>query len=396
VTASSFVHTSLVDLARPNARAMHAEFALRDDLIYLNHAMASPWPLRTANAIKAFIDDQVRQGQAGFGRWLAVEVELRLRLRRLLNADSVDDIALVKNTSEGLSMVAYGLSWRPGDNIVIPAKEFPSNRVVWESLAAHGVEVRKADILAGEDPEDAIMALADEETRLIAVSSVHFATGLRMDLERLGEFCRGYQILFCIDAIQSLGAFPMDVHRVHADFVVAGCHKWLMAPEGLGVFWSRPEARDALQLRQFGWHMVQEHLEFERDDWQIAHTARRLEAGTMNTAGMVGLNASLSLLEEVGLEVVTEQILAKTGFLLEALAPIPGIELISDQRRRRRSGIVTFRSSATTSEDLHGFLKDKGIFCARRSGGIRLSPHFYTPDSQLGLAVDLIRAGASP
>ena len=201
------------------------EFRLSDGLVYLNHAGVSPWPARTAEAVRNFADENMVHGSRLYPQWLERETALRAQARDLLNAPSIDDIALLKNTSEALSVVAYGLEWQEGDNIVSTNQEFPSNRIVWESLAAKGVDFREADPAGFSEPEDALFALVDSSTRLITVSSVQFSTGLRMDLEKIGEFCKNRDILFCIDAIQSLGALTFDVRRVHADFVMADGHK---------------------------------------------------------------------------------------------------------------------------------------------------------------------------
>ena len=250
---------------------MHPEFPQSDDIIYLNHAAVGPWPLRTARAVQQFAEENLRQGARAYPQWLHTERALRAQLQRLVNAPSIDDIALLKNTSEALSVIAHGLSWRRGDNVVLCTQEFPSNRIVWESLREFGVECRIVPIdIKTEDPEAALLSAVDAHTRLLAVSSVQYASGLRMDLQQLGDFCHDHGVLFCVDAIQSLGALPFDVQAVHADFVVADGHKWLLGPEGLAVFYCRAELRPQLRLHQFGWHMVEHHDDFDRLDWTPA------------------------------------------------------------------------------------------------------------------------------
>lgn len=210
----------------------HPEFPQEPGLIYLNHAAVAPWPARTAEAVRRFAEENLRVGALHYPRWLETERSLRESLRALLNAASTDDIALLKNTSEALSVVAHGLDWRPGDVVITARQEFPSNRVVWESLREQGVEVRLADLAEADTPEEALIALADERTRLLSISSVQYGTGLRMNLARLGRFCREHGILFCVDAIQSLGGLRMDVQAIQADFVMADGHKWMLGPEG--------------------------------------------------------------------------------------------------------------------------------------------------------------------
>jgi len=221
----------------------HDEFSLSDDFVYLNHAAIAPWPTRTKNAVQAFAEQNAQTGSLYYPQWLDHEKDLRQLLAQLIHVPE-QDLALVKNTSEGLSIVAHGLPWQAGDNIVIPQQEFPSNRVVWQSLADRQVEVRTVDILATDEPEKLIMDATDSHTKLLSVSSVQYGTGLVLALPALGEFCRRKNILFCVDAIQSVGCVPFDAQAAQADFVAADGHKWLLGPEGLGLFYCRATLRD--------------------------------------------------------------------------------------------------------------------------------------------------------
>ena len=367
---------------------LNTEFELDEDLVYLNHAAVAPWPRRTAEAVCAFARENLTRGAQRYPQWTDVEKTLRERLRTLLNAPSTDDIALLKNTSEGLSVVAHGLTWQAGDEIVGIDHEFPSNRVVWESLAARGVNYVKVDVNAAADPEDALIRACDRRTRLLAVSSVHYATGLTLDLERLGGFCRDQGILFCIDAIQSLGAFALDVQRVRADFVAADGHKWLLGPEGIAVFYCRSELRQQLELHQYGWHMLEHPGDFERLTWQPSDKATRFECGSPNMLGIHGLNASLSLLLEASQTFVSKRILHANDYLVSRLKLMPNMEIISHISAERRSGIVTFRHRTVPSETLYRSLMQRNIICAQRGGGIRFSPHFHINDNQLDEALE--------
>ncbi len=355
------------------------EFPLRPDLVYLNHAAVGVWPRRTADAVKAFAEENMLQGAADYPLWMKTERELRGRLARLIHAPAYDDIALVKNTSEALSLIAYGLSWQPGDNIVSTNQEFPSNRMVWESLQSKGVALRLADISC-DDPEAVMMALCDENTRLLTVSSVQYGTGLRMDLARLGQFCRDQGILFCIDAIQSLGALQFDAQAYQADFVVADGHKWMLGPEGLAVFYSTLEARNQLDLSQYGWHMAERAGDFDATEWTPAAAARRFEPGSPNMLGIHALNASLSLFEDIGMEEVESGVLANAGSLMDWVDSNPELELITSSVPGRYAGIVTFRCKRFDQAGhalLYRQLMKAGVVCAHRAGGIRFSPHFY-------------------
>lgn len=368
------------------------EFPLQTGFIHLNHAAVGPWPRRASDAACAFARENTTQGSKDYPAWVRVETSLRNQFRELLNAPSRDDIGLLKSTSEGLSMVAHGLDWRLGDEVVISDQEFPSNRIVWESVAKRGVHVKAVDLYSGVTPEDALFAACGGRTRLLSISSVQYSTGLAMDLERIGKFCRERGILFCVDAIQSLCVLPMDVQAFQIDFLAADGHKWMLGPEGLAVFYVRPELRERLELHEFGWHMVDAMGDYDRHDWQPASTARRFECGSPNMLGVHVLHASLSLLLEVGLENVSRNILSKTSYLIVYIKNNERLELISMDEAKRRSGIVSFRVAGADQSAVHGHLSRAGVFCALRGGNLRFSPHFYTPEIDLDQALEQVLA----
>ncbi|HED17747.1 MAG TPA: aminotransferase class V-fold PLP-dependent enzyme [Gammaproteobacteria bacterium] len=365
---------------------MHPEFQLDKNIIHLNHAAVSPWPARTVKAVSNFANENYTQGSLGYLEWVQTENRLRERMSRLVNASSTDDIALLKNTSEGLSVIAYGIDWQDGDNVVIPANEFPSNRIVWESLCPLGVDVRQIDIQC-PDPEAALIAAMDGRTRLLSVSAVQYATGLRLLLEVLGVACNKRSILFCVDAIQQLGALRFDTQQCQADFIVADAHKWMLGPEGLALFYSKPAARERLKLSQFGWHMVEQMGDFSRTDWLPASSARRFECGSPNTLGVYATEASLSLIDEVGMDSIESQVLENSRWLCQQIEADSGLELISDPRAERLSGIVTFRPLKQTVESVYKKISSAGVICVPRGGGIRFSPHFYTDRSLIEQAM---------
>lgn len=367
------------------------EFPLDKGFIHLNHAAVAPWPQRTVDAINLFAQQNLHRGSWRYPEWLQTEQQLREQLTQLINAPSSDDIALVKNTSEALSFVANGIAWESGDNIVSSNQEFPSNRIVWESLASQGVTLRQADLNASDSPEDALFALVDENTRLIAISSVQYASGMRMDLSRIGQFCRDHDILFCVDAIQSIGALSFDAQAINADFVAADGHKWMLGPEGLGFFYVRPELRETLQLSQFGWHMVEAIGAYDQRRWQPAKSARRFECGSPNMLGIHALSASLSLLLEVGMENVEATVLENSRFLIRALEDDSDYRVLTPSESSRHAGIVTFSHPRICAEALHATLQNKAIFCACRGGGVRFSPHFYTPREALQFSLGKLR-----
>lgn len=366
-----------------------SEFALHGKLIYLNHAAVSPWPVRTLQAVQDFAQENAQFGSQNYLHWLQKEQLLRNNLAELIHAPAADDIALVKNTSEGLSMVAYGYPWQAGDNVVIPAHEFPSNRIVWESLRDKGVEIRQINLFPHAQPEHLLIAACDRNTRLLSVSSVHYANGLRLDLPQLGEHCQANNILFCIDAIQSIGAVQFDCQACNADFVIADGHKWLLGPEGLGLFYSRPEARDQLRLYEYGWHMIEHPADFNQIHWQVTQTAQRFECGSPNMLGVHALLESVSLLLEVGMENVEQQLLENTRFMLDYLQHSKTLECVSSQAVGKFAGIVSFRHHDGHQAQRYEQLMQQDIMCALRNDAIRFSPHFYTPLSHIETALQL-------
>lgn len=366
------------------------EFQHAADLCYLNHAAVAPWPRRSAAAVQKFAEENVTLGARDYPAWMAVEQRLRERLTRLLNAPSVDDIALVKNTSEALSFVAFGLAWNRGDQIIISDEEFPSNRIVWEALADQGVEVRQVS-LRGADPEAALLDACGPNTRLMAISAVQFASGLRLDLPRLGAGCKARNVLFCIDAIQQLGAQPFDVQAYNCDFAMADGHKWMLGPEGLGVFYCRAALRPQLKLSEYGWHMLEHMGDYNRQGWEPAQSARRFECGSPNMLAAMALDASLSLLEEVGLEEVGRLVEERVQWLHEGLQAIPGVTLHSPGQGDRRAGIVSFSMAGVNTLALHAKLMKQQVVCIPRGPGIRFSPHFYTDQRVIERALALVR-----
>ncbi len=374
-----------------------AEFPLEQDLIYLNHAALGPWPRRTADVVATFARQNLTRASADWRDWHAAEQRLRERLARLINVPDPGDIALVQNTSQALSAVAMGLDWRRGDNVVLGAYEFPSNRLCWEACERFGVEVRLVPGDPRADAHEDLIAACDRRTRVLTVSSVQYSSGIRMNLAALGAFCAQAGIAFGIDAIQSLGAVALDATALEADFVAAGSHKWLLAPEGLAFLYTRPELRRGLTLNQFGWRMSERPFDFDTPPAGPAATGRRFEPGTLNTLGILALDASLSLYEELGAAWVEARVLENSGFLIDRLAAL-GLEVVTPPTPAARAGIVSARAgSAARTRGLYRALRAGGVLSAIRDGALRLSPHYHNTPEQLervaALLADALRTG---
>jgi len=365
-------------------------FPVVDRHAWLNHAAIAPWPRPVSEAMRAFVDDNAAHGPVHYAEWMKTEARLRERVADLLAADQ-GDIALIKNTSEGLSLIAAGLDWQPGDALVCCSGDFPSNLLPWHQLVPAFVEVREVSF-DNADPETVLERALDDSVRLLAVSSVRYDSGVRLDLQRLGNAAHAVGALLAVDAIQHLGALPLDVATTPVDFVVGGSHKWLLAPEGLALFWSRPSARRQLELLQTGWRMWPDMFNFERADRDPPATARRFEPGTLNMAGIHGLAASIELLQSIDARTRRDQLLARTGWLIDGLEAISGVEIITPAEPGRRAGIVCFTPGRLTPDSVLNALAAESIFAAGRGPAVRLSPNFYTPENQIGAVLEAVKA----
>jgi len=378
-----------------NRTLLEYEFPQDKGLLYLNHAAVSPWPRRSAEAIKEFAEENTVLGAQNYKKWEQKEHSLRVQLRTLINAASENEISLLKNTSEALSVVASGINWQKSDNVVSTNEEFPSNRFPWQAQKKRGVELKQIPVQVKE-PEQALMNACDERTRVMSISSVQYGSGLKLDLQVLGRFCRANQILFCVDAIQSIGAHKIDVQAINADFAMADAHKWMMGPEGIALFYCRAEIREQLKLYQFGWHMVEHAGDYDREEWQAAKSSKRFECGSPNMLGTHALSASLSLIEELGMDYIEKALCEKSAYIINKLNEIRNIRIVSNSSVERLAGIVNFQIEGVNHNELYAELMRNRVICAHRHGGIRFSPHFYTSkikiDKALRILSSLIKA----
>ncbi len=354
--------------------AYRREFPITGKYIFLDHAGVAPMSLRVKTAIEKLLAESTEGGAFHYPAWAQRVVEIRQACARLINAGS-DEIAFVKSTSHGLSIVAQGLGWRPGDNVLIYEKEFPSNIYPWVNLRSRGVEVRTIPSRDGRIAMHDIELLMDARTRLLAISSVQYSNGFRIDLKKVGALCREKQVFFCVDAIQSLGLIPMAVRDCHIDFLSADAHKWLLGPEGIGIFYCRKELAEQLSPPLVGWKSVQNEFEFDRPELLLKTNALRFEEGSMNLMGIFGLGAALDLLFEVGIEHIEQRVL-DLGDLIIQEALKRGYRVLTPSARHERGGNITFSGDFDPAA-MQDALREKRIMVNARGGGIRVSPHFY-------------------
>ena len=359
-------------------------FPVTQNVVYFNHAAVGALSVRAYEAMERHARDQREFGALHWREWYAEYDKLRGSVARLIGADA-GEIALLKNTSEGLSFVAEGLRWREGDNVVTTALEFPSNWTPWKHLERRGVEVRVAALPTVE----AIEPLVDARTRIVTVSSVAFHNGFAADLDAIGEFCSVRNVLFCVDAIQSVGVLPIDVHRARISFLAADGHKWMGGPEGCAIFYAAGEHREKLEVLENGWTNVDRRGKFILTPTDLLPDARRFEAGSLNTNGIYGLHAAIGLLLEVGIETVAQRALAVATALADGLESI-GWRVAT---RPVASAIVgaTPPGVERTLLQWHRYLEENGVVCAPREGWLRFSPHFYNDDSEVQKIIALLR-----
>lgn len=381
-------------LSPENLKFIAEQFPVNDQCMYLNHAAVAPWPKCTRDAVQKFALENCQTGAQGYLTWLKKEQDLRSKLAQLVGSKNEDCVALVKNTSEALSIVAYGLDWHVGDIILISDDEFPSNRIVWESLAhKFGVTVKQVHISAA-NPEAEILAAINAsdpklKPKLISISAVQYASGIKLDLAKLGEACKENNVLFCVDAIQAVGAMEFKCDEWHVDFAMADGHKWMLGPEGLGFLFVKQDHIKNLNLYQYGWHMIEGAGDFSIKDWQPAHTARRFECGSPNMLAGYALEASTDLLLQVGLDKIAEAIENNHAYLLHQLEKL-GAEILSPLDSNVRAGILTFKFSGINSAELYQRLMKNNVVCANRGGGVRFSPHFHTTKDCMDRAIDVL------
>ena len=356
------------------------EFPVTRNYIYLDHAGVAPISLRVKTAIEEFLAESAEGGSFHYPVWAERVVEIRRACAQLINAGP-DEIAFVKSTSHGLSIVAQGLDWKPGDNVLIYEKEFPSNIYPWLNLRSKGVEVRTIPSRDGRILFDDITRLINSRTRLLAISSVQFSNGFRIDLEKVGSLCRDKQVLLCVDAIQSLGMVPMDVKAFHIDFLSADAHKWLLGPEGIGIFYCSNGLAERLSPPLIGWKSVRNELAFDRPEFLLKTNCLRFEEGSMNLLGIFGLGAALDLLFEVGIEQIEQRVLDLGDLILQE-AEKRGYRALTPVARHERGGNITVSGDFDPAR-VRDALREKRIMVNARGGGIRVSPHFYNIEEEI-------------
>jgi cysteine desulfurase / selenocysteine lyase len=361
---------------------LRREFPVVERWAYLDHAGIGPLPRRAARRIAA---QAKRFAEGGGNAWEAADRrcrEVRAAAARLMGARHAHEIAFVANTSTGLSLVAQGLEWRPGDNVVGATAEFPSNVHPWVDLAHRGVEYRQARERFGRVDFDELVALVDGRTRVLALSWVQYASGYRSDLEQLGRWCRERAVLFVVDAIQGLGALALRVEHDFVDVAGAGGQKWLLGPLGSGLLYVSDRVVHRIRPALLGWRSMRNRFDWTSFDSTLAEGAERFEPGTLDALGIDALGASIELLLELGVPLVEQRVLSLAQRAAAGMAA-RGLEVVSARSATEASSVVAAVHPRVDAVELQRRLQRQGIVVAARAGRLRVAPHVYNSEEEI-------------
>jgi selenocysteine lyase/cysteine desulfurase len=373
------------------------EFPVLKHWNFLNHAGVAPMPRTVGQAMRRAIE-QCEAGAYLGSDWFGEMDHVHQVAADFIHAD-VEELALVKNTSEAISIVAQGIDWKPGDRVVTAAVEYPANIYPWmEAAQKHGIAL----VMVPEETdqsgrrqiriENILSQLEHPRTRVLTLSHVEFASGQRHDLAQLGALCRQRGILFNVDGIQSLGALPVDVVAMKIDFMGACGHKWMCGPPGAGLFYIRRELQDRIRPLLIGAGSVINEMDYGHYDFTLKPNARRYESGTPNLMGFFGFAAALELLSRAGIDAISDRLKVLTDRLINGLE-IRGYQIVSPRANRAWSGTVCFTSQTHSHDEIVKFLrKEHHIEIAVRENRLRCSPHFYNTESQIDQLIEALPA----
>lgn len=370
--------------------AIRKEFPVTENYIYFNHAGVSPLSNRVVEAANDYLaviskHGIAREASIQFAKTIA---DTRARLARLINAEA-DEIAFIKNTTQGILIAANGIDWCEGDNVVTANVEFPANVYPWLNLARRGVTTRFVQEKEARIPVEDIERVIDHRTRAVSISFVEFASGFRNDLKAIGQICQEKDIFFIVDAIQGLGALDIDVKKCKIHIMSSDGHKWLMGPEGAGCFYCSKEILDKVIPGNVGWNSVINRAAYLEYDLTLRADAQRFEEGSLNVMGIYALRAAVDLILEIGIQNIEARILALTDLLIEKLRE-KGYQIVSSLIPKERSGIVCFRSRRYSSAELCRRLTDNKVIVSDRAGSVRVSPHFYNSEEEIERMIEVL------
>jgi cysteine desulfurase / selenocysteine lyase len=360
--------------------------------IYLNHAAISPLPKHTLSAIRNFLNEREYGPIENFETWMKTVQDTRSRICELIHAPDKDQISFMGNTSDAISAVAGGYLWKPGDEVILNSIEFPANIQPFRILEKKGVK----PVYIKPDQNGYITAEVLEQaitprTRMLSISAVQYLTGFRADLDSIGQLCRNYNIFFIVDAIQGLGAVKIDVQKAQIDALATGAHKWLMSPMGTGFLYLSERLAECMKPAKTGWLSVENPWELSNYNQPWKPLSGHLETGTYNIIGIIGLNESLKMILDIGMDVIEKKIIALSGYVSDNIIDSDKATLLSPLDDRFRAGIVTFKPyrSQNPEESVYQ-LKQCKITISAREGYYRISPHFYNTSDETDMVLEYL------
>lgn len=360
----------------------------KNGLIYLNHASVSPLPVATYKTMEKYLRERAFGIVENFEVWLETVEETRNNISALIHAQRTDQITLMGNTSDGLSAVAEGFPWQKGDEIIVNTMEFPANIQPFRALKDRGVVLNYLEPVEGKITPEMIEKAITPNTKMVTISAVQYLNGFRADLESIGNVCDSHDIFFVVDGIQALGATPVDVGTCKIDALASGGHKWLMSPAGTGFLYLSDKLSKHLRPFKTGWLSVEEPWELSNFEQEWKPVSSHLETGMLNTVGFLGMNESIKMLLNIGIQTIRKTILETSRRIIELLQKQNSVTIVSPIQDFDRSGIVTFRMhNDTNPEEMVTSLRQKNISISAREGLYRISVHFYNTTDEVEQAV---------
>jgi cysteine desulfurase / selenocysteine lyase len=353
--------------------------------IYMNHASISPMSKNVSLAIRNFIEERRTGPIENFEGWMKTVQDVREKISLLIHSSGPERITFMGNTSDGISAVAEGFSWKTGDEIILNTTEFPANIQPFRILEKNGVRLvfvkpEANGIIPPEKLEDAVT----ERTRMISISAVQYASGFKADLKSIGDICRRNNLFFVVDGIQGLGAADIDVQACNIDAMATGGHKWLMSPMGTGFLYISDRIEPHLAPSKTGWLSVEDPWQLTRYQQNWKPLPQHLETGTLNIMGIIGMNAALDLFLNTGIHLIQSEIESVTTYLYRKLQDNPDAVILTPEDPRHRAGIISFSIKGKEHiDEIVKYMRAQKITISARGGLFRISPHYYNSETEI-------------
>lgn len=366
-------------------------FPVTRNYVYLNHAAVAPISIPVYESIDRYTRDLLDNGFVHYREWSGEVRRVREAAAKFIGAQS-DEIAFTPNTSSGLAIIANGIEWQEGDNVVLADCEFPANVIPWQRISRdNGIEIRRAREHDGRLETEEILGLIDQKTRVVSLSFVEYASGFRNDLATIGRRVRESDAIFVVDAIQGLGALALDVKACSIDALSADAHKFLLGPDGCALFYVSKRIIDRIRPTLVGWMSVEHPFDFDNADQPWSPSAKRFEPGALNTAGVVALGSAIELFEQVGKERIESYLIELGDYLCERVVE-KGYQVVSSRRDGEKSAVICVRHDRYPAEALSEHLEERRIITTHRAGRLRISPHFYNVRSEIDRLIESLPA----